>query len=198
MCRARETHQKTTPTRIPAILELLFCLGHFLLSSFPFYFSSSSSSPAGFTSPNIYVDDAVSIAKYFPTHYLTPSSKQLCGVGMTTPIVRTGHWGSGVMWPVQGVGESSRSTSRPSSAANFWDHLGGVTSLPGPQCPPMMQHKRLHTAVSNPTQISIPGTVICLGTCWPGDNRVQKPALLTTLSVTLPFHPQEKEQGWRD
>lgn len=118
MCRAREIHQKINPTRIPAILELLFCLGHFLLSSFPFYFSSSSSSLAGLTSPTIYVDDAFSIAKYFPTHCLTPSSKP-CGVGMMTPIVQTGHWGSGVTWQCRVLGKAPDQLPVPAQPLTF-------------------------------------------------------------------------------
>lgn len=136
MCRAREIHQKTNPTRIPAILELLFCLGHFLLSSFPFYFSSSSSSLAGFTSPNIYVDDAFSIAKYFPTHYLTPSSKQLCGVGMMTPIVWTGHRGSGVTWQCRVWGKAPDQLPVPAQPLTFGTTLDESLPSLGLKVPP--------------------------------------------------------------
>lgn len=53
------------------------------------------------------------------------------------------------------------------------------------------QHKGLHSSVSSHSQISIPRTVTCPGTCWTGDRAGPRAGPLShTLSLTLPLGPR--------
>lgn len=83
---ALEIHQRTNCIRIPAFLETPFCLGLLFLLLLLFFLLLTSR----FATLSIYLDDAFSIATHLPIHYLAPSSKQLCGVGIITLIVWMG------------------------------------------------------------------------------------------------------------